>query len=195
MSSRLFLVQILIGCVFSMIPLAANAGWGGRVELYSDGALSQCTLTDTGPGVGDIYVFHRMSELTILDGTVGIMFRLGSSAGFTGTWLEDIIPSGLLASGTSQSGIIVGDGCWHDTDVIVLHARYQMLGTSQSCSFIEVLPRPGYPWIETVTCGFGDFLPVDGDRIQVNPDASCPCEIPVATESTTWGRIKAIYRN
>lgn len=195
MSSRLVLVHILIGFLFSMIPIAAHAGWGGRVELYSDASLSQCTLTDTSPAIADIYVFHKMSTWTIIDGASGITFRLGSSAGFTGGWLEDIIPPGLVASGSSQTGIAVGYGCWHNTDVMVLRARYQMQGTSQPCSFVEVLPQPGHPWIETMTCGYWDFLPVDGDRIQVNPDASCPCEIPVATQSTTWGRIKAMYRN
>jgi hypothetical protein len=34
--------------------------------------------------------------------------------------------------------------------------------------------------------------PATGGDIVVNPDGSCMCDIPV--ESTTWGKIKELYK-
>jgi len=65
MKTRLALIQILTGCLLLIGSITADAGLGGRIELYSDAALSRCTLTDTSPGTAEIYVLHRMSERTI----------------------------------------------------------------------------------------------------------------------------------
>ena len=35
---------------------------------------------------------------------------------------------------------------------------------------------------------------MDGVGLTVNANPSCPCELPVATTATTWGRVKALYR-
>ena len=39
MKARLGLIQILRGCLLSMSSVTADAGPGGRIELYSDAAL------------------------------------------------------------------------------------------------------------------------------------------------------------
>jgi len=190
MMARIVFLFLVIICL--MNPAAAHAALGGRVALYSDAGLSECTLTDTSPRVADVYVVHS----PVAYGAVGIMFKLAPSAGFDGTWIEDIFPPGMGGVGTSPSGIAVGSlSCWFN-DRLVLHVRYQMQGASSSCSFVEAVPYPGFSWIITTTCGEGCELPVDGSRLLVNADESCPCEPPpLASESTTWGRIKAMYRN
>ena len=196
MKRRNGVIVILLLVLAGAIPHVVEAAVGGRLALYSDAGLAQCTLTDTSPGVADVYVVHSVqgSPVVVL-GVVGISFALTPSAGFDGTWLEDIVPAGLGANGTSPSGKRVASlTCWFN-DKLLLHVRYQMQGGSSSCSFLQAVPYPGDPWIEALTCGYGESIPVDGDRIFVNPDSSCPCDVPVATESTTWGRIKAMYRD
>jgi hypothetical protein len=188
-------VLVLIGSL--VVTGAVQAATGGRIDLYSDAALSACSLTDTEPGIASVYVVHRIAGFpVVVDGTVGILFRLVSSTGFTGTWIDDVFPAGMIPSGTSQSSIAVAYGglCMR-SDVLVLQARYQMQGASPPCAFVETAPYRDYFAILASPCGL-DPLPVDGEHIYVNPDASCPCDVPpVATDSSTWGRVKALYRN
>jgi len=182
--TRLLLLGSLI------FPCGAKAASGGRLGLYSDVALSECTLADSSPRIADVYVVHSVTgSAAAFDGAISIMFQLGSSAGFTGTWLEDVLPAGMAAVGTSQSGIIIGYPCSHSS-LVVLKIRYQMHGTSSSCSAVEAIPN-AITW----TCFYGDELPVDNGRLVVNSNQSCSCDMPVATESSTWGRVKAMYRN
>lgn len=192
---RRALIPILAACCFSTLtPLVANAQLD-RIELYSDEGLSQCSLSDASPGIGDVFVVHKLGDDPV--GARGLYFRLVPSNGFTGTWLEDIVRAPVWdVTGTSQSGIgiLYADPC-PTTSVLVLQVRYQLFGTSSPCSFVEAAPWEGICCILITSCYNGAEYPVEGDRIQVNPDASCPCGIPVATESTTWGRIKALYRN
>jgi hypothetical protein len=177
-------------------PPAAEAAFGGRVAMYSDAGLSVCSLVDAAPQIADVYVVHITAGSVMESDASGIQLRLTSSAGFTGTWLEDVIPSGMSHAGTSQSGIGIGYGATCPTSgiILMLQARYQMHGTSAECSFVEAGPYPNLLSIASTTCYFFDELPVDGDRLQVNPDPSCSCEGAVATKPTTWGQIKAMYR-
>jgi hypothetical protein len=190
-------VQVFVSLVGLVCPAIAHADFAGRLALYSDASLSQCSLTDTSPGIADIYVVHRIAGTPAALGVVGSIFAIAPSAGFNGTWLEDIVPAGLTRNGTSPTGIAVGyGGSCRFADLLVLHVRYQMQGTSPPCSSVEVVPHPAYPWmIITTTCGFGDELPVEGGRAIVNADQTCPCDHPVAAQPSTWGRIKAMYRD
>ena len=175
-------------------PCAVEAGFGGRVALYSDAGLSQCSLADTGPGVSEIHVVHELSALAIVEGVTGISFRLVSSAGFTGTWVEDIVSPGMAAAGGSQVGTHLGYGGCKHTDVMMLRVRYQLQGTSTSCSSISATAYPELCCIVTSTCNFIEF-PVDDGVLIVNGNQSCPCGATVATKPSTWGRIKAMYRD
>lgn len=187
-----FRILLLLPMMCLVNPSAAHAALGGRIALYSDAGLSECALTDTNPGIVDIYVVHRLQGYP---GAQQAAFALAPSAGFNGTWLEDIVPAGLSSVGASPSGIyILSSTCWFN-DRLLLHVRYQMQGGSPSCSFLAAVPHPDWPWIVALSCGFAEPIAVDGSRILVNPDGSCPCESPVATESATWGRIKAMYRH
>ena len=187
-----FRILLLLPMMCLVNPADAHAAQGGRIVLYADAALSECSLTDTSPGIVDVYVVHSLQGYP---GALQAAFALAPSAGFNGAWLEDILSAGLGASGVSPSGIYVfSSTCWFN-DKLLLHVRYQMQGESSPCSFLAAVPHPDWPWIVALSCGFTEPIVVDGSRIFVNPDSTCPCEVPVATESTTWGRIKAMYRH
>jgi hypothetical protein len=180
------------GFVLALTPLAVNAQLD-RIELYSDEALSECALADASRGIGDVYAVHHIEDPV---GARALYFRLVSSPGFSGTWLEDIVRAPAWATiGTSQTGFAIQypSPC-PTTSILVLQARYQLFGTSSPCSFVEAVPWNGICCIVTLSCWTTAEYPVDGDRIHVNLDASCPCGVPVATEPTTWGRVKALYR-
>lgn len=179
--------------LLTVTPLAVNAQLD-RIELFSDEALSQCALTDANSGIGNVYVVHHIADPL---GTDALYFRLVSSPGFTGTWLEDIVRAPARATiGTSQAGFAIAYPMPCPTgSILVLQARYQLFGTSSPCSFVEAAPWEGICCIIVLGCWNTAEYPADGDRIHVNPDVSCSCAVPVATEPTTWGRIKAMYRN
>ena len=187
------LFLLLLTCILD--PLVVRAALGGRIALYSDAGLSECSLKDTSPGAADVYVVHRITGSNAAAGVTGVMFALVPSPGFSGTWIEDIVPLGLNRNGTSPTGIGVGYSTCRFGDLLVLQVRYQMQGTSSSCSFLEAIAYPSFPWILTTTCGEGDPIPVDGTRLMVNANQSCLCEGPLAVESSTWGRIKAMYKD
>jgi len=72
-------------------------------------------------------------------------------------------------------------------DVIVLSVTYLLPGTSSACSCLRIVPYPGdEPYIVCNGCDFMELPCSGGGSLHVN------CTVPV--ESTTWGRVKALYR-
>lgn len=182
----------LITAIASMSAhLTAEAALGGRILAYGDASSSQCSLTDITPQVSDVFFIHSVGEQ--VDLVNHIEFRLAPSIGFTGVWLEDALPTGMTKQGSSHDGIVIFYNSCKSGDFLVLRARYQLSGTSVPCSYIDVVAYPGLDEIETADCSFERY-PVDGARIFVNPDVTCPCATTVANDRITWGRVKALYR-
>jgi hypothetical protein len=179
MKHRLSIVFIALSLV--MIPLIALAG---RVEIYADPALTQCTLSDTSPRTANIYV----SETAYLD--EGVRFRVAASSGFTGVWLSEVSP--FYSEGNSQSDVSIIFGTCLESQVTVLTATYQLFGTS-TCSTLSVAAANGFREPICFHCNFE--YPCEGYiSLHVNCAGSSDCN-PLAIEPTTWGRVKALYRN
>ena len=172
-------------------PDAATYGW---LFLYSDAGHTDCTLVDNTPRFVDVYVVHKIDNIGDVGGDAYLLaFRLSASVGFTGTWIQEVVPAGITKVGTSPAGIAMGYNACRTGDVEVLRVTYQLFGTSSPCSSLQATAYPGYDFIYTQDCSFTDRA-VAGRALVVNQDASCPCQIPVAAEPTTWGHVKALYR-
>jgi hypothetical protein len=55
---------------------------------------------------------------------------------------------------------------------------------------------PQFP-LQYVDCAFAEFPATAGQGVTINPDGSCPCgqlNQPLATEPSTWGQVKSLYR-
>jgi len=170
--------------------VSAEAATGGRLLLFSDASLSQCALVDNSFQVADIFIVHDLE----LDSKL-IRFRLEASSGFNGTWIDDIVPSGVtVIAGDSPTGIQLDYGECPTDALLILRARYQLFGSSTPCSYLRTVAYPGDGSIEMMTCHF-DNWPVDADTLFVNADETCPCSSSVGVETTTWGRVKALYRD
>jgi hypothetical protein len=163
----------------------------GRISLYSDPAFVECALSDSEPGYADVFLVHNIGP--VVGNAYLIRFQLTASAGFTGTWVQDAVPSGMSAVGTSPNGIVINYQACRSGDVHILRATYQLLGTSSACSFLRASGYPGVGFIETMDCSF-DSYSVEGGTLVVNPNESCPCQGPIAAQPSTWGRVKALYR-
>lgn len=180
MKPRLSNIHIALSLL--LLPIAAFAG---RVEIYADPALTQCSLSDTSPRTANVYV----SE-TGYYGDVGLRFRIEPSPGFTGVWISETSP--FVTVGNSQTDLSIGFGSCRYGQFTVLTTTYQLFGTS-SCSTLSIAAANGFPWPICVYCA-GEYFCDGYLALHINCDGSANCN-PLATEPTTWGRVKALYRN
>ena len=71
--------------------------------------------------------------------------------------------------------------------------NFTAIGHGQPCCDYPVLPAPPEPGVQVYRCDDRIYHYGTGRGVIINPDASCPCDTPLATESTTWGRVKSLY--
>jgi hypothetical protein len=103
-----------------------NAASVSRTTLYADAASTACTLADDEPRLADVFVVHEIGT----DNSYLVNFRLTASAGFTGAWVEDALPAGMFAIGTSPDGITIDYRACRTGDASILRVTYQLFGTS-----------------------------------------------------------------
>ena len=174
--------KLIFATIIGLVVAPALA-FGG-LRLYADPALTQCTLSDTDPSVASVYVAYS----TVYIGTIGARFRVASSPGFTGLWLADATP--YVHIGSSQSDFSVAfEECKRGT-FLFLTITYQLLGTS-TCSNLAIAPSMGFPFSFCFDDCWDGYPCQDNKALYVNCDG---CN-PVAAELTTWGKVKALYRD
>jgi hypothetical protein len=181
---RLAILILLAQLSVALLPTEAEAQPSDKLLIFSDEALTDSTLTDDTPRIVTFYIVQTEASL----GTAsGVRFRTVASEGFTGVWLGDATSN--IAFGTSNTDIAVGYGGCKAPPIVVVAATYQLFGTSSACSGLSIAPAPGFLCaiaLSDAGCFF-EMCVVKLGAIQVN--------CPVATEPTTWGQVKALYRN
>lgn len=166
----------------ALVCLASTPALGqgdGGVAIYSDAALTDAVLSDTSPRIANIYVAQTNSA-----GTTGIRFRVEASPGFTGVWLGETSPFTIW--GTSPMDIALGYNNCQVGNFLILTMSYQLFGTS-TCSNLSVAGSGPFPHPWCVTCFASDGPCLPSNSFQVN------CALPIAP--TTWGSVKALYRD
>ena len=165
--------------VLLAVPAPAAGQTGRRLAIFADEGLTQSTLEDNVPRIASLYVLDSG------DYSTGVIFATEPSPGFTGVWLGDV--SDFLVFGNSQTSISIGYGSCHPLPVVALTMTYQLLGTSV-CSELRITPPDGTPCVLSpdTGCAWLEHCITDLGHLGVN--------CPVATESTTWGSVKALYR-
>jgi len=183
--------RVLCTVFLACLPTAgsANPALVGRISLYSDAASTQCTLADNEPRLGEVFIVHNTNPYD----AYLISFQLTASPGFAGSWVQDVVPAGMSAVGTSPNGIAIHYQACRKGDVSILRATYQLFGTSSQCSFVRASAYPGFGFIEASGCSF-EMYEVAGGALVVNPNETCPCPEPVPVQTSTWGHVKALYR-
>jgi hypothetical protein len=175
---------------------AANAGAAraflGPISIFSDTGGTNCLVTDHQPGMISLYIVQRYSS-----GAVASQFRVETSDGFTGVYVSHSVAPGFLDLGSppddysvSYSGCVTGD-------FLVATLIYQGFGTSAACSHIEIRPAPTSPVpgeIAIVDCSSNLVAGTTFGPAVVNYQGECLVWCIGAVESSTWGKIKAMYR-
>ncbi|MDH4036095.1 MAG: hypothetical protein OEX18_06695 [Candidatus Krumholzibacteria bacterium] len=191
-------IPVLYACAFAFSVLLAAiasdpaaAQSYGYVTVYADASGASCTLLDDAPRTFNVYVLHED-----MYGIVGVDFRLAASDGFAGTYVTEVITPPFLVLGDTQGGISFAYTTCFVGSAVLATVTYAGSGTSAPCSYLQVVAHPDYvQWgILVQNCYFDSFPAPTRGRLYVNPDGSCPPWCVVPTRQTTWGGVKALYR-
>jgi hypothetical protein len=129
-------------------------------------------------------------------GILGSRFKLIQGPGFSPTYVsESISVQGHVGSVATGIGLSYG-ACSFGT-LLLATVTFQGYGTSTSCSYLDIGPDPalGGPTAITQNCFFDLYLAPSVGKFYVNPESSqCQPNCTVATRVTTWGGVKALYR-
>jgi hypothetical protein len=191
------LIQLVAGCAILVLLIIKGAYAQDRIELYADINRTQCTLSEAvSPPIVYVYVF--------LTGPVparGARFTVPKPACWQGaTWVGDTLNplhEALLDSQRDWNlaffpGVSLDCTALNKPPIYIGRVNFFVTGQSLPCC--QVTPMPGLTY-EFLDCNFGEYpLASGGSVVTVNANASCPCQSPLATESSSWGRVKALYR-
>ena len=177
------LALLLVSITFSATASIAQ----DKVELFVDEGRTVCSLSDNVPAVVSLHVFLTGPDNATLVGFKATLPDCWQGA----TWLADVTP--YVSIGTSQGEMSVAFGQCLTPPVHAVEIQVATSGTSLPCCEVKILQPISFP-LQIVDCGFAEVNATAGQSVMVNPNASCPCTTPVATESSTWGRVKALYR-
>jgi hypothetical protein len=167
---------------------------GGYVGIFNSpvpgpNPLDNCHLPDNVAGLCSYYVIHMGTP-----GATATQFSAPQPACMLAVFLSDTAVYPVTIGG-SQGGVAIGYGACIGSPNNVLIINYFCQALTPPCCEYPILPDPNVPSgsIEVVDCLNNLITGVGSQSGWINGDSSCPCEEPVATEETTWGKVKALY--
>ena len=135
----------------------------------------------------------------------GVRYRI-STCGGTLMWMASMsVFEGV--TGDFESGYVVDYGACIDGPIVVQTLLFMGDGTSAPDAALKVLPHPDAVTgqVEGITCDGVTYVR-DGGGICIKSSGACwcnqlgppyhniPCTERVAVESSTWGKVKSLYR-
>lgn len=167
---------------------AAFAAPGGRIGLYSDLGYSDCNLVQALYVTQNVYIVHTLAAS-------------GNSAQFklvhnytTGVIAGAIDFHGNLTLGSLATGIAITYGGCKALPYKLCTMPFTPIAIGGAClATFEIVPDPAVVAgvVQVVDCSAVKQV-ADGGKLTVNGNQTCPCII--ATEPTSWSRIKSLYQ-
>jgi hypothetical protein len=163
-----------------------------KIELYADVNRASCSISEPiSPPIVQVHVF-----ITGPTSVTGVRFKAPKPACWVGaTWLGDMTTYGGI--GNSQTDWSVGFGqCLSTTPAAYVGAiSYLISNQAQPCCEVTAVPSIEFV-ITDCTANFVEHELGTTKPLIVNPDQSCGCQsgLTTATEASTWGRVKSLYR-
>jgi hypothetical protein len=173
----------------------------GVIQVVDEG--DACETPDGTPGVRTLRVYHDFAIIAS-----GSRFRIEAGPGVTMTYLSEVHHFPMTIGNTQDGITICYDACLGPS-ILVATMNYMAYGTSELCSEIRVVPHPDAETVEAMRCDGTALRAYVSDLVIRTPGGSCGCAgghvfpgtprlidcSPSPLEPTTWGRIKALYRN
>jgi len=193
-------------CLVCLLTPSMSFAQLNTLGVYTDERAVTCLTHDT-PGPHTLYVMVRISN-----GATGARFRLEYSSGFTGTLLSSSSPWSNVTGDPSTGVTVMFDTACQVGDIAVMTLNFMFAGGSPDCSWIRTAKHPlsaaGGP--EISNCLF-QFVPAywEGTHVTSGFSTDCPNDInyeehthfcrpywepTIATQASTWGAVKALYR-
>jgi len=160
-------------------------GLVGDISAYGDEAGSTCDLVANGGNAPvPLFIVHKFSD----------------GGGATGCRFKVTIPTGLSVFGFNTTFVPIGQVgsdlslaygvCINATTSLGSLIAFSTTA-SPACSYVSVVAADNFSDPIATDCIFGEYRVPTGQSI-VNNDGNCPCDI--ATQPSTWGRVKSLYR-
>ena len=171
--------------VICLLALAAPAfpAAVGDISVYADASGNSCNISAPA-GLVQVFVVHKFSDGGC---ATGARFKMTYPAAATfggATW--NYVPIGDVRSDLSLAyGVLIS------TTTSLGSVSFFGGAPLPACSYFSILAADNFPNAIATDCSFGEFPVKTGQGI-ANPDGTCQCN--VATEPTSWGRVKALYR-
>jgi hypothetical protein len=177
-----FVLTIAVLTLMSSPVLAQTESVG----VFADTQALSCELTVPPLTLTDVYVIHR-------------------SAGASGSQFKVELPAGVTAAGGgvgNPSFLVIGDPyvdlalaytlCLSG-EIVVWRVTLFAGAAVPNCSYVSVVPAPTATGnvVISVDCNYAE-LPAYGGQGIISATASCSCN--VATQESTWGKVKSLYR-
>jgi hypothetical protein len=185
---------------FSLLALAAlvyatPVAAQDRIELWADQNRSTCSISEPiSPPIVQIHIFINGPV-----GATGVRFTAEKPACWLGaTWLGDaLVPGAVNVSNSQYDWSIAFGGCTVPNEPSYLGAiSYLISNQALPCCIVDALPAGQLHYFMFTDCDFGEHSLEPTKSVVVNPNESCGCQSAVLTavETTSWGRVKALYR-
>lgn len=175
----------------------------GSMFLSEQATAWDCALLDQSPGLHTVHVIHSLSQ-----GAKASRFRIAAGSGMTMTYVSEV-HSFPMSQGNTQTGISV---CYENClfgDFLVASITYTGYGTSTHCSQVQVVGHPSSGQVEAMRCNDVPVRMAIEDLAVSAFSGGCACPSPrsipgtpqhfdcspVPVAATTWGAIKALYRD
>jgi len=201
---RTLLVVLAILCFSALTAVAQSY----KLQFSADNSLSSCELASGGVGISTIHVL-----LTGSGGVTGLLFgaQIPSCWGGT-TWIGDhpaiatIWPTSQenpvgdfwLAIGDTQApiGLALAFRECHDLPLYIGTIEFIGVAPAPCCAFAPTHPSAWNNFATPAQVADCNMLEHEaaGGSVMVSSGPACPCQNALATEQSTWGRVKALYR-
>ncbi len=200
--NRMLSMGLAIG--FGMLTIDARAQAVNSLKFFADPSGTMCSLNYTKDGIVSTHVF-----ITGGAPSHAIQFSAVTPACWTGgVWVGDDFPGPFLKDGHTQDpvdGLLIAFNQCYQMPFRVGSIYHHVVDLSASCCPYSPGPVDVCEGVEciriivTVDCTSPDeddwvVREMQGVGLVVNANPSCPCDLPVAAVSSTWGRVKALYR-
>jgi len=186
--------RLILAALLMVLFMAAYASADPiyKVELSGDNALASCAVAGDGGGLVAVHMF-----LTGTTDVTAVILRAPVPSCWAGAvWVGDQLAEPWLALGDSQAdiGLSIAFGECRSLPVYLGYINYFGVPASPCCELYAVgspTQFNGTPGI--ANCSFVEYA-ATGGRVLINADSTCPCQQPLATQQSTWGGVKALYR-
>lgn len=177
------------------LTMCSGVAMADTIGLYTDALGTDCSVAPTAFGLVTVYVVHHA------DGGARVgKFKVNDTLGLVPTGTS--VTAGFVSIGTYAAGIeIAYPNCMNGAVVAGTMGYFYQLEVMNCTRTSQVVAHPASEIpgsVIAVDCNqpFGNIEPATGARLWGGADADLcgGCVEVVATQESTWGGVKALYR-